>query len=642
MYLFNASNQRNARITYPHISLDPANVSSVSSIRSVYPLCRAFLSNPLIMAAIWKFSAYPITRIIYDTESDWLNKRCTDIFDKAMQLREFSFLGGLNYHGFGNHYYSIRYPMKKLLTCSYCGKDTIAHEKTFSYKSGQYTVRCSSCNRRNSATARDIPVMSIGDIALTRWDPELVQSKYLPYLPKNQQYQHYLNIPPALKNRIKLGDTRVIANLPESFIRATKDNKRLLSKGGIRHMRRPSFSKGVHDDGLGIPIHMSSFSMALTFQLLMKHLESAIIDHTLPYRAISPKTGKHAELMGTSVTEATDALETFLAEVRKNPNFIGVVPPFDNMFIGGQVNPLTIIRDLQTFFDMLLAGLGFPREFVFGGLSWSGSSVSLRILENAANDYRAAVQAEIQFTVSSVLRFLGLPQVDIRLEKFKMADDLQRAGFDANLAREGTLSWETVLEERDHDPTLERERVQKQYEEDLTRLRRQRTVMARAAGEATLEGGKFQAKHGRMMALAQFDTQAEIQRRQIELQKELGPPPGQEQLPPEQGPPPGQGPPPAEPSQAAPPQEMQGGAGAPGAPGAPAPEAFGGGPSPAQLADSLMQMSPYERRLQMANLRAEDWGLYRAVAQKMEGGAPPVVPLPEQKPPQRGPETALV
>lgn len=645
MYLYRNARPTNSRIVYPHMALDPAYLSSITNIKATYPLCRYFLSNPLIFAALWKFSAYPITKIIFDTSDDWMKGRADIIFNKILQLREFLFLLGLNYHAFGNAFYSIRLPTKKLLNCTSCGHDTVAAERNFEYRGGRYFVRCGNCNRKNRAVARDIPVQSISDVTLVRWDPSLIDTLYLPYMPRSQRYRYYLTVPAVLKNKVRLGDTRVIASLPEPFIQAIKDNKRLESKGGIRHMRRPSFSRGAKDDGLGIPLLFASFQMALTFQLLMKHLEAAIIDHTLPYRAISPKTGRAAELTGISVTESTDALEDYLAEVRKNPNFIGVVPPFDSVFIGGQVNPLSIIKDMQAFFDMLIAGLGFPREFVFGGLSYSGSSVSMRMLENSANDYRSSLKTELQHIVEVVLRFMSLPTIGADLEKFKMADDLQRAAFDSNLAREGTLSWETVLEERDHDPVLEKERVENQFQDDLKRMRRQRLMMARSTGEANLENAEYQARVGRKMAIAQFETQQEIQKmQQASMPQQPPPAPQPPQGGPEGAPPPEEGGPP---NQQPPMQGEPAGAGAP-APTAPpptqAPQAPAGAerPTVSQLVESLKLMPPYERRIRLSDLRAEDWKLYSAVLSKLDEGEPSQLPLPEQLPPRRGPEKAVI
>jgi len=655
MYILRSPRAQNNRIIYPHLFLDPAFLTSITSIKSTYPTCRLFLSNPLIFASIWKFSAYPVTRILYQTDSDPLGDLCKKVFDETLQLREFMHLNGLNYNGFGNSFYSIRYPMRKLLFCGYCGHATVAQEKNFTYKAGKYTVKCRNCNRNSGAKARDIPVRAVDEITLVRWDPELVDTRYHPYLPKSKQYDYYLQIPPSLKNSVRLGNTKVIANLPESFIKAIKNNRRLHSTGGIRHMMRPAFTKGKIDDGLGIPIHLSSTQLAMTFQLLMKHLETAIVDHTLPMRAVSPKTGKAAEYMGTGVEQSTDALEAYLQDVRKDPNFIGVVPPFDSNFIGGQVDPLSIIQDLQAYFDILIAGLGFPREFVFGGLTWSGSSVSLRMLENAANDYRMALRREIRYIVSSVLRFLNLPQVECDFEAFKMADDLQRAAFDANLGREGVLSWETILEERDHDPATERDRLDNQYDNDMLRLRKGRVAQARATGEANLEMAKYQMKANKMMAFAQADVQEELQRRQ---QAQAPPPqgpvaqpqgPGQEVQP--QGPvglPPGQAPPAALPpggemgpaQVAMPPAPDQFSVQQPEMMAAPAQPI----PPVGQIAEALAMMPPAERRLRLAQMRAEDFGLHRAVLRRLyedEARNMPA-PLPERRPPQRSAETSVI
>ncbi|MBW2691042.1 MAG: hypothetical protein JRE57_00230 [Deltaproteobacteria bacterium] len=138
--------------------------------------------------------------------------------------------------------------------------------------------------------------------------------------------------------------------------------------------------------------------------------------------------------------------------------------------------------------------MGVPIEFVFGGLSWSGSSVSLRTLENHFLMYRRLLLRFVNWAKNRLRLYLGMPDVDIGFTEFKMADDIQRKQIVIQLNAANKISDHTMLTELGFDYDDEQEMIEKEAE---SRNRIQAITMkaqAEAQGESQIVQAKYQAR----------------------------------------------------------------------------------------------------------------------------------------------------
>jgi hypothetical protein len=138
--------------------------------------------------------------------------------------------------------------------------------------------------------------------------------------------------------------------------------------------------------------------------------------------------------------------------------------------------------------------MGVPIEFVFGGLSWSGSSVSLRTLENHFLMYRRLLLRFVNWVKNRLRLYLNLPDVTIGFTEFKMADDIQRKQMVIQLNAANKISDHTLLTELGFDYDEEQKAIQKETED---RNRIQALMMktqTQAQGEAQIEQAKYQAR----------------------------------------------------------------------------------------------------------------------------------------------------
>ncbi len=68
---------------------------------------------------------------------------------------------------------------------------------------------------------------------------------------------------------------------------------------------------------------------------------------------------------------------------RRDPNFKAVIPiPIGIGRIGGDGKAMMLTPELNYLTQTIVGGMGIPQEFLFGGLNFTGSSISLRTLEN--------------------------------------------------------------------------------------------------------------------------------------------------------------------------------------------------------------------------------------------------------------------
>ena len=261
-----------------------------------------------------------------------------------------------------------------------------------------------------------------------------------------------------------------------------------------------------------------------------------------------------------------DQIAAEIGRWRMDNNYIPILPlPVGNQTIGGDGRALLLTQEITTWSDQILNGMGVPTEFIRGGMSYAGTNVSMRMMENMFLGYILRQKALAKFIMKQVAAYMGWPEATIRFKPFKMADDLQRKAFLFQLNTANKVSDTTLLADSDLSQDEENEIMIRETDKRLAATKKQQLAMAEIQGEAQLITMKFQAKGQETMMKAQQAPNAPGEPGGPEQQMQGGAPGGQG----------GEG-------GAAMPQEMQG-ATAPGGQGAPAEGFAPGTPPPADL-----------------------------------------------------------
>ncbi len=161
--------------------------------------------------------------------------------------------------------------------------------------------------------------------------------------------------------------------------------------------------------------------------------------------------------------------------------------------------------------ETMILGLQVPREFLIGGMSWSGTSVTFRMVENFFLNHVRGLKKLLRFIVDRVSAATGLKKIDIGLTRLKWVDDVQQKSLLVQANQAGKLSDDSMMKELGHDMAQEFEKMLSEADKRKELSVSQAKVQAEAQGEAMLVQLKYQSKMAIEQAKMQRDIVAEYQ-----------------------------------------------------------------------------------------------------------------------------------
>lgn len=222
----------------------------------------------------------------------------------------------------------------------------------------------------------------------------------------------------------------------------------------LYHFSRPGDS--VSSDGVwGTPLILAVFKLLEYRNILRKAQEALAREHIVPLRIFYLKESQNATPM-SNYDGATEALKREIAKQVMDPNYKIISPlPVEVATVGGQGRSLLLTPEIEQVQNEILCGLGVPREFIFGGVSYSGTSLSLKILENQFQPYRLMMKDFVeQFLVKRLAEKNGEWKteaddenlVTVKFADMKFQDDIQHKQLIVQLNGAGKVSNEMLYQ----------------------------------------------------------------------------------------------------------------------------------------------------------------------------------------------------
>ena len=209
----------------------------------------------------------------------------------------------------------------------------------------------------------------------------------------------------------------------------------------------------------------------------------------------------------------------------QGPNYKIVSPvPVNVINVGGEGRNLLLTPEIEQIQNEILAGMNVPREFIFGGLSYSGSSISLRILENQFATYRLLLEDFVQnFLIKGMAKARGewLTEDDnenlvtIKFAELKMQDDVQQKQLIVQLNSAGKCSNDYMWKAFGIDP----EKMKSAIEEEAINAALLQGKADRARLECELENMALQEQ----LELKKVEIQVKTQMRMQQLMQAIQP-----------------------------------------------------------------------------------------------------------------------
>lgn len=637
-------------INYPSPFFDIGHTYLPTTVKQMFRWCRYyFLVHPLINTVAFKLSQYPITDLVYNTEDPYLKKHWKSVMEDNLHYRSFMEEAGLDYNVYGNTLVSVFFPFRKMLSCTKCKFEQAAKDAKYYFQNFDFYWSCPKCSHHAPAKAYDNYLKSSRGIRLLRWNPEDVDIRYNDL---NGEYSYYYQIPVQMRNDIIMGKKEVVEDVPQIFIESLRKRKSIIfSKDNIFHMKRPSLAG--KDRGWGIPLLLPVLKDAFYLQILKKSQEAVALEHIVPLRIMFPQAGSATSDPYSTINlgDWKDQIQDELNRWRFDNNYIPILPlPVGNQSIGGEGRALLLGQEIRVWSEQIVTGMGVAQELVFGGMSYSGSNVSLRMVENTFLRYMDSHLSLLNWATKKIAAYMDWDHVDMRFKPFKMADDLQRKAYNFQLNQAGKISDASLISDSDYEPEREDELIKSETNRHAEAQRKSQLAQAEIQGESQMIMTRYQLK---------------AQQEQMQMQASPTPAPGEPGAEAEGISISGQSQPGQEsqmPQGGQMPQEMPAGQD----PMAAAQSPLNGGQQMApatpdqgqqvnvdllaqaqQTANYLSQLDDNSRLMALMQIRQQSPEFYQVVLgliKNMSFNGVPTAgqPLPEQRPPRRGAESALI
>lgn len=494
-------------VRYPNPIFDIAHTHMPSDMKSLFKYCRFyFLTNPLINSVVFKMAEYPITDTLIQETDIELKKRWDEFLHDTLEIKLTQTEFGLDLNCYGIACASLHFPFRKHLICKSCGHATPVERQKYRFRNFEFHGTCKKCGHQGVFKVKDQYVKSAKGIRVIRWNPEQISIRHNH---TTGESTYYYRLPATLVADIQLGKRHIIERTADVFIRAAKKNKSVVFNPGMLYvMRRPNISRS--EAGWGLPMMLPVLKDTYFLNILRKAQEAIALEHIVPMRVFFPavSTGSSDPFTTINLEEWQDSVHREIMRFRLDNNYNPVFPiPMGTQTVGGDGRALLLSQEYRVQAEWIVAGMHVPVEFVFGGVQYSGSNVSLRQLEKHFDHVRADHMKFLNnFVIRRVADFMGWPAVKAKFRDFKLADDLQREAFRLQLNQAGKISDEGLLEGSDFDARAEKERIAAEAAQSAELQRRQALMQA-----------AIQAQGSNVLARAQMRLQREAEAAQGQM-----------------------------------------------------------------------------------------------------------------------------
>lgn len=457
---------------YPSPFLNLSDMNLPRSTIEIFKWCKYYYTfDPLISGAINALATFPVTEVSLEDKNNKQRKNSDSskvyekVLFKTLNLYKLLIEIGIDYFLYGNCF--IMGELK--------GKDK--SEKEWSN--------------------------------MVRLDPSKM---IIDYNPATGTKKFRWTVPQKIREIVKNKAPREeYDKIPKIIKDAVKKNKTIrLNSNHIYHFSRATDSMG-EDSVWGVPVVANVLKLLMYRNVLRQAQEAIAREHIVPMRIYYIDESKNMNVHANLEKVAGDLAEEIKKSV-KDPNYKVVSPlPVNVINVGGDGRSLLLAPEIDQVQSEILAGMNMPKEFIFGGVSYSGSSISLRILENQFITYRLLLEDFLQnFVIRGMAKARGewLSEDDdddligVKLSDLKMQDDVQQKQLLVQLNSAQKCSNDFLWKAMGMDPDKMREAIEK---ETLDAAVLQQKVQ-NAAIEEQIKG---------------IDLQLELQKKQMEMQMQL-------------------------------------------------------------------------------------------------------------------------
>lgn len=330
-----------------------------------------YYNSAQIFAALKKFSEYAITDISYESTNTAQKERLKDLHDRRLQIKSVLIRCGLDRWIYGNGFVSLYQPFVRFLKCPTCAKMTNVTKVNYRFrvkgKTFGFEYQCRKCKGTVVGKIIDRRTSNPEKLHVIRWDPKQMD---IDHHPLTGESVYYYSVPADIKKRVLKGNKHLLNSMPKEFLQAVVANQMFkFAPGQLYHMKVEP-PAGVEQQW-GFPPLTPTMKLFFYSAVLRKANEAIALDHIVPFRVLHPAQNTSAgdPIQNLNLSRMFDEVKTGLRKWRQDPLHMMTSPvPVGVTQIGGDGRALLTLGEVKEAEDSIIAALGIPREFVYGGL----------------------------------------------------------------------------------------------------------------------------------------------------------------------------------------------------------------------------------------------------------------------------------
>lgn len=385
-------------------------------------------NSPAVFAGIMKFAMHVVTKIDVREDDKQLLATWEDLLNNRLYVKGMSLQTNVDVTLAGNSFISVYHPFTRFLVCAQCGEQTnvsAAGDYKFQLKTLRFKYTCVCCKNATIGTIRDVKCADASRISVIRWDPRLIDIDYNPISGKSE---YYYTIPEDLRYRVTHSNRHTIDALPLGFLEAMqKGTKFKFAPGAIYHMKLPS-PAGI-DQQWGLPPLTAALGLFFHVAVMRKGNEAIALDYITPFRVLHPaqQTGGGAPDAMINLGRWREEVEHHIKLWRRDPLHVMFSPtPLSVTTMGGQARSLMVAAEIRDCEDSIIAALGLPREFIYGGLSVRGDAIGIRMLENQLQTRAEMTDDQLRWVIDQIATIMNIKPVKASYVPFRSIDDAEQ------------------------------------------------------------------------------------------------------------------------------------------------------------------------------------------------------------------------
>ncbi|NDB65745.1 MAG: hypothetical protein EB168_08775, partial [Euryarchaeota archaeon] len=311
---------------------------------------------------------------------------------------------------------------------------------------------------------RDVYVRDRGRIKIRNLDPRDINIQHNMVSGTN----HFVwRIPAELRRDCKDGKLFVVNEVPLDILRAIRDEDDFLfNEDEVFHFRAPTIS-GNSNRGWGLPETIANYRDLHQLQVYRKIDEAVGLDYMVPFRLFSPEFSNNESSMIRNVvmSQWKAQVQSVVRERRRDKFSIHSLPfPVNYQEFGAEGKALTPKDLIEWQTNNMLDAMGYPAELFRGSLQVQQIPTAVRMFENTFLFVHQGFTDLSQWVVSKISKFMGEPEIKIRLSKPSMADNMDRQNAILQLTSAGEISRKKGFDWLGIDDPVEERRMR--LEED--------------------------------------------------------------------------------------------------------------------------------------------------------------------------------